>query len=130
MLEILKNIPFFSSLHDGDLEAISTKVKMEYFPAEHVIFNEGDEGDKMYIIKSGEVQVIRGGEIITNLKEHAFFGEMALVSDEKRNATIKIVSDVELLIIEKIDFKQLLETHSAIAEMVSYEVVKRANATF
>ena len=95
-----------------------------------IVFNEGDDGDKMYIIKNGEVQVIRNNDVITILHTNAFFGEMALVSDEKRNATIKTITDVELLTIKKEDFKQLLESNSSIAEMVSYEVVKRANAIF
>ena len=130
MIEILKNIPFFTELSDEDLSQIAEKVQMEYLPAEHVIFNEGDEGDKMFIIKRGEVQVVRENAVLANLKNNAFFGEMALVSDEPRNATIKTVSEIELLTIAKEDFKKLLETNSSIASMVSYEVVKRANAIF
>jgi len=55
---------------------------------------------------------------------------MALVSDEPRNATIKAVTDVELLTLNKYDFKMLMETEGSIAEMVSYEVVKRSNEIF
>lgn len=130
MIEILKNIPFFAELSDEDLQQIAKTVQMEYFPEEHVIFNQGDAGDKMYIIKRGEVQVIRENAVIADLKDHAFFGEMALVSDEPRNATIKTVTDLEVLTLSKNDFKKLLETNSSIASMVSYEVVKRSNALY
>ena len=82
----------------------------------------------MYVIKRGEVQVLRDNTILALLKDGQFFGEMALVSDETRNATIKSVSDVELLTLSKDDFKYLMETNSSIASIVSYEVVKRANA--
>ncbi len=128
MIEILKNIPFFNELADEDLQMIAEKVQLEYFPAEHIIFNADDEGNKMYVIKRGQVQVIRDNTILAILKDNAFFGEMALVSDEKRNATIKTVTDIELLTIDKLDFKHIMENNRSIASIVSYEVVKRANS--
>jgi len=130
MIQILKNIPFFQELSDEDLNKIAANVQMDYFPAGHIIFNQGDAGEKMYVIKRGEVQVIRGKKILANLKDNSFFGEMALVSDEPRNATIKTVTDVEVLTLAKDDFKNLLENNASIASIVSYEVVKRANALF
>ena len=128
MIEILKKIPFFTALSDEDLQKIGENVQLQYFPADHIIFNQGDLGNIMYIIKRGEVQVIREGAVLAVLKDNAFFGEMALVSDEPRNATIKTVTDVEALTLDKEDFKRLLETNSSIASIVSYEVVKRASA--
>ena len=130
MIEILKNIPFFSELSEEDLQQIAEEVKMEYFPADHTIFNEGDTGEIMYVIKRGQVQVIRDNAILATLSDNAFFGEMALVSDEPRNATIKTVTDVELLTLGKEDFKELLQTNSSIASTVSYEVIKRANVLY
>ncbi len=127
MIEILKNIPFFSTLSEDDLNKIAENVKMEYFPKEHVIFNEGDPGEIMYVIKRGQVQVIRGDAVIATLEDGAFFGEMALVSDEPRNATIKTVTELEVMTITKADFKHLMENNAGIAMTVSYEVVKRAN---
>jgi len=130
MIEILKSVPFFQGLSDDDLNQIAENIKMDYFPAEHVIFKEGDTGDIMYIIKRGQVQVLRDNAILATLKDGAFFGEMALVSEEPRNATIKTLTDVEVLTLDKKDFIRLLETNATIASMVSYEVVKRANAIF
>jgi CRP-like cAMP-binding protein len=128
MIEILKNIPFFAELSVEDLQSIIDKVQMQYFAPEHVIFNEGDAGDIMYVIKRGKVQVIRNNTILAVLKDGQFFGEMALVSDEPRNATIKTVTELEVLTLNKKDFKRLLATNPSIASIVSYEVVKRANA--
>jgi len=128
MIQILKNIPFFSELADEDLQAIVDNVKMEYFPAEHMIFEEGSFGDIMYIIKRGTVEVVREKAIIAELSNDSFFGEMALVSEEPRNATIKTKTDVEALTLSKEDFKHLLGANPNIASMVSYEVIKRINA--
>ena len=90
------------------------------------VFTEGEAGNMMFIIKSGKVQVIRGEAILAELGENEFFGEMALVSNEPRNATIKTTTDVELFTLNKADFDLLISTKSSIATMVSYEVVKRS----
>ena len=130
MIQILKKISFFSGLADADLESIGKTIQLEYYPADHVLFKEGVPGDKMYIIKRGSVQVVRGNTILAVLKEGSFFGEMALVSDEPRNATIKTVTDLEVLTLGKSDFQALLSSKPSIAEIVSFEIVKRANQIF
>ena len=127
MIEILKKIPFFAELSDEDLEAIGQQVQMQYFGPDQVIFEEGDYGEEMYIIKRGKVQVVRSFDILAVLKDNDFFGEMALVSDEPRNATIKTVEETEVLVLSKPQFRELLESKPSIASVVSYEVVKRAN---
>jgi CRP-like cAMP-binding protein len=130
MLEILKKIPFFAQLDEASLNQIAEKVKMDYFPPEHVIFKQGDPGEIMFVIKRGQVQVIRDTTILAVLKDGDFFGEMALVSEDLRNATIKTVTDVEVMTLAKEDFIRLIETNGEIASTVSYEVVKRANSVF
>lgn len=130
MIEILKSIPFFADLSETDLQQIAAKVQMQYFPADHNLFNQGEAGGLMYVIKRGQVQVIHNNEVVSVLSDGAFFGEMALVSDEPRNATVRSVTDVEVLTLNKNDFKYLMETNREIASKVSYEVVKRANQIF
>jgi CRP-like cAMP-binding protein len=127
MIEILKKIPFFAELSEEDLNAIGQQVQMQYFGPGQVIFEEGDYGEEMYIIKRGKVQVIRDFEIIAELSDNSFFGEMALVSEEPRNATVKAMDEVEALVLSKPHFRELLENKPSIASVVSYEVVKRAN---
>lgn len=127
MIEILKQIPFFAELSDEDIAAIGQKIQMQYFGPGQVIFEQGDYGEEMFIIKRGQIQVLRNEAMIAELSDHAFFGEMALVSDEPRNATVKAKEEVEALVLKKDDFRQLLETIPTIASAVSYEVVKRAN---
>lgn len=127
MIEILKNIPFFSNLNENDLQEISQMVQLQYFPSNHTIFSEGDEGDLMYVIKRGLVQVFRGSEALGVLKNGAFFGEMALVSNEPRNATLKTVSDLEVLTLGREHLEKLMQNNSSIATQISYEVVKRSH---
>ena len=75
------------------------------YKAGSVIFFEGDYGNEMYIIKSGEVEIIReigDGEIVlANLVDNEFFGEMALFGESKRTVTVRAVSDSELIVVNK-----------------------------
>lgn len=130
MIEILKKIPFFKDLSDDDLNMIAERIEMQYFPENYIIFNNGDVGNIMYIIKRGKVQVIREKNVLATLEDGQFFGEMALVSDEIRNAKIITLTDVELLSIKKEDFTELLKNNTSIASLVSYEVVKRSNTIY
>ncbi len=130
MLEILKQIPFFAELSEDDLKAISEMVQMQYFGPDQVVFEQGDYGEEMYVIKRGKVQVLRDDKMIAELAEPSFFGEMALVSEEPRNATVKAMEETETLMLKKEDFRELIQTKPSIASAVSYEVVKRANQIY
>ncbi|MCH9812181.1 FAD-dependent oxidoreductase [bacterium] len=74
------------------------------------IFHAGDTGDFLYIITKGKVDVIKNGEKITSLHEGEYFGEMALLSEKKRTATIKASGPCKILAIKKDDFNVLM-TH-------------------
>ena len=59
------------------------------FKAGEVVFAEGDEGDKMYVIRSGEVEILRGGHVVETLAPGGIFGEMALIDGSPRAATAR-----------------------------------------
>jgi CRP-like cAMP-binding protein len=112
-LEILKNIPALSDVDEDDLADVVKKASTEKFSPDAVIFNEGDAGDKFYVIKSGKIEILRKNgdnedEQIAILYPDNFFGEMALISDIPRNATAKCLEEVELLTFDKKDFYDIL----------------------
>ncbi len=131
ILPILKKIPLFQTFNEEDYHSIIENIKLEYFPKSHLIFSENDEGDSLYIIKSGHVTIFHSGEslddeeIIARLKENDFFGEMALFSDEKRNASAKTESECEIFTLKKKDFCSLLLQDENMASRVSDEFLKR-----
>lgn len=105
-----------------------------YYPANYVIFKENDEGDALYIIKKGNIQIYHEpkeeGDLPQNVAEitnGGFFGEMALVSDQPRNASAKTLMDSEVFILSKDDFKKLLDSNPTLAEQISAAVVDRTN---
>ncbi|HKI64461.1 MAG TPA: cyclic nucleotide-binding domain-containing protein [Burkholderiales bacterium] len=103
---VLAQLP---SAHIDELMTRFARVKVR---RGEVVIREGDEGDSYYVIASGRFQVERmiGGVkvVLAELKPFDAFGEEALVSEAKRNATVVATSDAELLKLGKLDFDQLL----------------------
>lgn len=130
MLTILKQIPFFDPLNKELHEALIKNIEMQYYPAKHTLFVEGDKGDNMYIIKSGEVGIFSDRAAknpIATLHTNEFFGEMALVSNQTRNATARTLTDSEIFILRKGVFEELMRTNPSIASKISDEIIRRVN---
>ncbi|MBI4975236.1 cyclic nucleotide-binding domain-containing protein [Candidatus Peregrinibacteria bacterium] len=132
ILPILRKIPLFSNLDETMHREIIQHIVLMYYPANYVIFNEGDAGDALYIMKKGRVEVFHKpkeegdlGKKVSEIGADGFFGEMALVSDIPRNASVRTLEDTEVFILNKEDFKQLLSTNTAMAEQISSAVVSR-----
>ena len=134
IVSILKQIPLFSDLGESELEKIASLVSPRHVPKKSVVVQEGDTGDSMYIIVSGSVKIsyytADGQEFILSLLEKgAFFGEMALLDDEPRSATVITMEDSELGQIRRADFHRLLKENSALTHKMLMEVVSRLRRT-
>ncbi len=93
----------------------SESLTREHFEAGTEVFRYGDLGDRVYVIIDGEVEVVRKDEhgqeqAIARLKDGDFFGEMALVTDKAREATVRTVTNVNAISLERSAFKTLF-TH-------------------
>lgn len=133
ILPILKKIPLFADLTEEEHKEIIKNIVLNYFPVGHVFFREGDADGSMYIIKHGIIKITRkdptsgeGAEKeIAVLTDNDFFGEMALVLNETRNATATAAADCEVFELRKEDFVKLMETSPAMANKVSTEFLSR-----
>ncbi|MBI4228610.1 MAG: cyclic nucleotide-binding domain-containing protein [Deltaproteobacteria bacterium] len=125
----LRKVPLFGNLNDTILEELVGKVKLKSFNQGDVIFREGDPGDSLYIIRNGFVKITKqsGGKdrIIAYLAQGSYFGEMALIEDEKRSATVSAFTKVELIQVIKEDFNALLGTDPRLAEEIKDIVIER-----
>ncbi|MBI5754435.1 cyclic nucleotide-binding domain-containing protein [Candidatus Peregrinibacteria bacterium] len=132
LLPILKQIPLFSALDENTHKEIIQHIILMYYPANYQLFKEGDEGDALYIVKKGQISIYHeakeAGELpkkVAEINEKGFFGEMALVSDQPRNASAKTIIESEVFILSKTDFKKLLETNTTLAEQISATMIDR-----
>ncbi|RMF88586.1 MAG: hypothetical protein D6736_10130, partial [Nitrospinota bacterium] len=115
----LKSVPLFANLDVDDLFFLAQITEEKHYPSNTTIFQQGDIGDSLFLIISGEVDVLHvmGEEahLLNTLGPKDFFGEMAILSEEPRSASVRTRSQVSALVIEKEDFKEILNRRPEIA---------------
>ena len=97
---------------------LSDSGEAEEFPAGATVFSEGDPGDRLYIVRSGSVELSAHGDVLETLGEGGIFGEMAVIDREPRSASAVARSDSELVAIDKRRFWFLVQETPYFAEIV------------
>jgi cAMP-dependent protein kinase regulator len=132
-VRVLKSMKIFESLTNSEKMKIARAFEYEYFSSGHVIVQEGTRGEKMYIIKDGSVQVECDGKEVKQLTGGDYFGEMSLLHDEVRKASVIATGDVECFSIDRITFnKHLIGLHSMLrkqAENRNAELIDEVGKT-
>ena len=90
---------------------IANKVKLENFKSGDKVITQGQEGSKLYILKSGKADILINNEYIRTLNENEYFGERTLFFKEPRSATVVAKTNLEVIVLEKDDFKLVLENN-------------------
>ncbi len=86
----------------------SEEIHQEHFHAGELVFRQGDFGNKFYVVVKGEVEVVKDGSVLSCLGENEMFGEIALVSDLPRTATVRAKTAVDLVSVARPAFETLL----------------------
>jgi len=103
-LDLLKSIEIFKLLSDGKLECLVNECKEVTIHPGEILFREEDPGESMYVILSGEVYIEKENTVIALRSRGEYFGEMTLIEDKPRSATITAVKETRLLEIFKDQF--------------------------
>ena len=114
-VELLESVPIFHGLEHRELERIAASMKARTFRAGDAVTTEGKGGVGFFVIEDGHAKVSVGGEDRRTLGPGDYFGEVALLTDQPRTATITAESDLRCYGMTSWDFKPLVETHSTIA---------------
>jgi CRP-like cAMP-binding protein/Fe-S-cluster-containing hydrogenase component 2 len=129
----LRQVSIFSGLSDRELDELAGRIKLRSFKKGEVIIRQGEEGDSLYLVRSGFVKVslgdLRQEKILTYLREGSYFGETALIRQEKRNANVVAMTPVEAVQIFKADVEHLLAQNPQIAEEFERAMVERDRDT-
>src|SRR3989344_4297530 len=117
---MLENVPLFSGLRKPELATIDRHTVAKTFPAHTVILREREKSDSLYIILYGKVKVYvsekDGNEVILNIQGRGdFFGEMALLDDAPRSASVMTMEPTRVSIMTKAAFRECLAAHPDIA---------------
>lgn len=117
-LAYLRAVPLFAKLSDATLTRLAAQCPLTGIAEQEVLFRQGETGDALYVIISGQVEILQTpGEMavrLSTLGAGEFFGEMALLDDEPRSATVRGLQDTLLLQVRKQDFLELLRDHPAL----------------
>ncbi len=110
----LKHIEPFSKINDKTLQQVAIAIEEIDFPAETFIFHQGDDADCCYLLCSGNVNVIitkvdNTNQVLEKLGPGSLFGELALLTKNKRNASVKTITACKVLRLDEKHFHQLLE---------------------
>jgi small-conductance mechanosensitive channel/CRP-like cAMP-binding protein len=132
LTRILRTVDLFRSLSEDDLRTVAGRFRpLRYAEGEKVI-EEGSPGDSFFIVDRGELVVLKhmGGapREIVRLRKGQFFGEMALLTGERRTATVKAVSDVDLFTIDKAGLHHILTANPAVAVDIATLLSERREA--
>jgi len=121
----LRKIPLFNGCNDKQLEFIATRVDEVDVPAGKTLTEEGRSGGEFFIILSGEADVKRRGAAIDQLSAGDHFGEIALLDNGPRTATVVARSALRCLVLSPSQFQDVLYQDSAIAVSMLHTVVRR-----
>jgi ATP-binding cassette subfamily B protein len=126
----LQAIPLFAEVDSSMLVVLADQFVPDHFVTGENIFREGDPADRFHVIARGVTEVIRangqGEDVVAHLEDGDFFGEMALLDDAPRNATVRAVTPTLTLSLDRAQFEDLLRTSPDAAEIVRRVAARRA----
>jgi CRP/FNR family cyclic AMP-dependent transcriptional regulator len=112
---LLKRVPLFSDLDDKELDRIASTMKQRTFQAGDQVTTEGQGGVGFFVIEDGEALVTVGGDERRRLGPGDYFGEVALLNQSVRTATITAQTELRCYGLTSWEFRPLVETHGSIA---------------
>jgi CRP-like cAMP-binding protein len=111
IVDALREVPLFSGASDKELKRVADLAREERFAAGEDIVTEGHSSGPFYLLTEGDAVVLIGGAERSKLGPGDYFGEMSLLDQEPRSATVRAVSEVRAVSISPWDFLAVLERH-------------------
>jgi CRP-like cAMP-binding protein len=124
----LKESALFSTLTPLELKIVDRLMHERRYLADEIIFDEGEEGQALYLVMSGRVIISRhldaGREVVAELSAGSFFGDLALLDNSPRNAQTRALDNCELAVFFRADFMGLMETDPVIGYKISLALAR------
>jgi CRP/FNR family cyclic AMP-dependent transcriptional regulator len=129
-VDLIKKVPLFEQCSRRELEQVASAADEIDLDEGKVLMREGDRGREFFVILEGTADVTQGGEKINSLGPGDFFGEIALISDLPRTATVTATSPLRALVVTARSFQRLVEQFPEIQRKVLEAAVARLNPMF
>ena len=105
----LSSVPLFSQCHKAELKSLARRTADISAEAGQVLIKEDQGAYDFFVIVSGEAEVSRAGRVVAHLKQGDYFGELGLLDQALRDATVTARTPMELIVLAQWDFEQALE---------------------
>ncbi len=125
--ELLQNVPIFSGLDPRELETIARTVHERTFAPGDVVAQENQGGVGFFIIRDGEAKVTVAGNEVRRLHAGDHFGEIALITEGPRTATVTAESELKCYGLTPWEFRPLVQTNASIAWKILQALAKQVN---
>ncbi|MRV71029.1 cyclic nucleotide-binding domain-containing protein [Duganella sp. FT92W] len=127
-LHRLKESALFASLTPVELNIVDDLMHERRYVTDEIIFDEGEEGQALYLVMSGRVIISRahadGVEIVAEISPGSFFGDLALLDNAPRNAQARALDHCELAVFFRADFMGLMETDAKIGYKIALALAR------
>jgi len=127
-VDLLRQVPLFEDMSKRELDRLAKSFRESRFSAGEAIATEGQRGVGFFVIGDGEVAYIVEGEEVGRGGSGGYFGEVALIDDGPRTATVKAVTDVTAYGLTSWDFRPLVEENAEVAWVLLQAMAKRLRA--
>ncbi len=128
-VERLRSVPLFSGCNEKQLRFIATRVEDLDFPAGKVLTEQGRSGGEFFIVLSGEAEVREDGKLVNTMTAFDHFGEIALLDNGPRTATVTATTAMRCLVLSPRQFQDVLHQDAEIAVTLLHSVTKRLRAS-
>ncbi len=126
--EFLAHVPIFSNCTADEIAAIAAVAQASFFQPGQIIVTQGTPGQAFYLVIAGRVEILRDGHSLGAFGPGDFFGEMSLLDQAPRSATIRALEQTECLMLSSWDFKAQLERYPTIAVKLLEVLSRRLRA--
>jgi hypothetical protein len=124
-LEVLRSVPMFAILPGPVIERLASSAVMALVPAGTVVMRQGEPGDRFYVVARGQMEVAIDGRRVGTIGSGGSFGEIALLRDVPRTATVVARADGELLSLHRDEFLLAITGHPPSAEAADAMIRER-----
>jgi len=124
-VDVLKKVPLFEGLGDQDLERLADRFQERRFSAGDTVLSEGSTGTSFFVLGDGNVTVTVAGEKKATLGPGDYFGEMAVVDEGVRSASVKADSDIRSYFLTPWEFRPFVEEHPDLAWKLMQNLARR-----
>ncbi len=125
--ELCKNAPVFKGLDNADLDSLAELMSKQSYAADEIILKQGEQGDRMFVVLEGSATVFleADGTVLEQLAPGDIAGEMSLLTDSQRNATVRAETDVKIGIITREKFLSLIAQEPTLYNAVWHSFAAR-----